>query len=104
MAKKKTKRSYYRRSPEEIIKALEAQIEELRSQIKESEKFSPEAVYEDRQRLELSAADYAALVGVSMVTIYKWEKGDSKPRASQLEKWLAVRGMKKSKAWAQLGY
>ena len=104
MPKKKTKRSYYRRSPEEIIKDLESQIATLQEQVKQSHKFSPEAVYEDRQRLELSAADYSALVGVSMVTIYKWEKGDSKPRASQLEKWLGVRGMKKRQAWEQLGY
>ena len=66
--------------------------------------FSGEQVAAERERLELSAADYGELVGVSGLTIYNWEKGRTSPRQAQLEKWLAVRGIGKRKAWKALGY
>jgi len=66
--------------------------------------FTPEAVYEERERLELSAADYGQLVGVSPLTIYNWEKGASSPQRKQLDAWLAVKGIGKRKAWTELGY
>jgi transcriptional regulator with XRE-family HTH domain len=50
----------------------------------------------------LSAADYGELVGVSGLTIYNWEKGKTKPREAQLDKWLTVKGIGKRKAWRQL--
>lgn len=105
MAVRKAKRSgYRRRSDEEQIAALEARIEELRGQMRDDRKFSPEAVAKDRKRLELSRADYADLVGVSHLTIYHWENGRSHPRASQLKKWLAVKSTGKREAWRRLGY
>jgi DNA-binding transcriptional regulator YiaG len=66
--------------------------------------FSAEEVAAERERLELSAADYGELVGVSHLTIYNWEKGKTKPQAAQLEKWLTVKGIGKRKAWRRLGY
>ena len=99
----KRKRPYNRRSPEQQIADLEAQIAVLKSELKERKKFSPEAVREDRARLELSAADYAALVGVSPLTVYSWEHGRSKPRAGQLKRWLEVRGIPRKKALEILG-
>jgi DNA-binding transcriptional regulator YiaG len=102
MAKRKT-RKYTRRSTEEQISDLEARIAELRAVAKGREKFSAEAVKKDRERLELTAKDYADLVGVSMITIYSWESGRSRPRAGQLEKWLAVKGMFQDAAWKKLG-
>ena len=98
------KRKYHRRSPQEQISDLQYQIAALKRQIEVEQEFSPEEVYQERVRLELSAADYGALVGVSMVTIYKWEKGTSRPRASQLEKWLTIKGIPKHEAWEELGY
>ena len=99
----KQKRAYKRRTPEQQIQDLEAQIEVLRSEIRERKKFSSDMVQEDRTRLELSASDYARLVGVSPLTIYSWEHGRSKPRKDQLNRWLKVRGMAKKKAWDTLG-
>ena len=64
--------------------------------------FSPEAVMAERDRLELSAADYGTLVGVSGLTIYNWEKGKTSPRQAQLEKWLAVKGIGKREAWRRV--
>ncbi len=102
MAKRKT-RKYARRTSDEKIAVLEARIAELRAGAKGREKFSSEAVAKDRQRLELTAKDYAELVGVSMITIFSWEAGRTAPRAAQVEKWLAVKGMPKAAAWKKLG-
>ncbi len=65
-------------------------------------RFSPKWVASDRKRLELSAREYAELVGVSMLTIYNWEKGKSRPRAKQLAAWAKVRAMGKREAWDRL--
>ena len=97
----KTKRK--RRTPEEQIADLEAKIEELRGKIRGDDKFSPEAVSEERDRLGLSARQYGALVGVSTLTIYGWEKGKTTPQAAPLQKWLAVRGIPKKDALKSLG-
>ncbi len=65
-------------------------------------RFSPKWVAADRDRLELSARDYGLLVGVSMMTIYNWEKGKSRPQAKALAGWANVRGMGKREAWRRL--
>ena len=55
-----------------------------------------------RQKLGLSAADMGKLLGVSLQTIYHWEKGQSKPRASQLQGIAEVRKLGKRGAAARL--
>ena len=55
-----------------------------------------------RKKLELSAADMGKLLGVSLQTIYHWEKGQSKPRASQLKGIAEVRKLGKRGATARL--
>ncbi len=65
-------------------------------------RFSPKWVASDRERLGLSAKDYGLLVGVSMLTIYNWEKGKSKPQAKALAGWAAVRGIGKREALKRL--
>ena len=65
-------------------------------------RFSPKWVLADRSRLGLSAANYGALVGVTGLTIYNWEKGRSKPRDKQLAAWASIRGMGKREALARL--
>jgi DNA-binding transcriptional regulator YiaG len=44
-----------------------------------------------RKKLGLSAAEMAKLLGVSAQSVYHWETGKSKPRASQLQEIAAVR-------------
>ena len=100
---KRNKRKYARRTIDEQIADLQARIEQLRATAKGHEKFSPEALRSDRERLELSGKEYAELVGVSMITIYSWEAGRTRPRAEQLERWLAVKAMPKAAAWKKLG-
>ena len=55
-----------------------------------------------RRKLDLSAADMAKLIGVSLQTIYHWEKGQSRPRASQLERIADVRKLGRRGASAKL--
>jgi len=61
-------------------------------------RFSPKWLAKHREKLELSAADYAKLVGCSPLSIYKWEKGESTPRAAQREALAAIRGLGKREA------
>jgi DNA-binding XRE family transcriptional regulator len=65
-------------------------------------RFSPKWLRSHREKLGLSAADYAKLVGVSQLSIYKWEKGETTPRAAQREKLASIRGMGKREAQNRL--
>ena len=94
----------HRRTDAELLADLEAELAELKARVRGSDRFSPEAVSEDRSRLELSAKDYGQLIGVSHLTIYNWEHGRSKPRSKQLEAWLSIRGIGKRDAWKRLGF
>ncbi|WP_048439993.1 DNA-binding transcriptional regulator [Caenimonas sp. SL110] len=53
-----------------------------------------------RKRLGLSAAQAGALIGVSGQTIYHWEEGKAKPRASHMERIAALRKLGKRQAAA----
>jgi DNA-binding transcriptional regulator YiaG len=55
-----------------------------------------------RQRLGLSAAQAGALLGVSGQSIYHWESGKARPRASQLPAIAALRKLNKRQAAAAL--
>lgn len=55
-----------------------------------------------RAMLGISAENYAKLIGVSGLTIYNWESGTNRPRASQLPAIAAVRRMGKREALARL--
>lgn len=56
-----------------------------------------------RKKLDLSAADMAKLLGVSAQSVYHWETGKSRPRASQLQAIASVRKMGKREVSAKLG-
>jgi len=55
-----------------------------------------------RQKLDLTAAQMAHLLGVSPQSVYHWEIGKSRPRASQLPAISAVRKLGKKQALARL--
>ena len=65
-------------------------------------RFSPKGLKKHREKLDLSAADYATLAGVSGLSIYNWEKGKAKPRKEQVATLAALRGMSKREATARL--
>lgn len=48
--------------------------------------FSHEALIAKRQSLHLTQKEMARLLGVSAVSVYKWETGEVTPRAAQLER------------------
>lgn len=65
-------------------------------------RFSAKGFAKKRQQLGLSAANMAKLLGVSALSVYKWESGQAKPRAKQLQAISRVRALGKRAALAQL--
>lgn len=65
-------------------------------------RFSAKGLATHRKRLGLSAADYGALLGASALSVYKWEAGQSRPRARYLPAIAAVRKMGKREVAARL--
>jgi len=55
-----------------------------------------------RKRLDLSAAQMAQLLGVSAQSVYHWEAGKSRPRASQLGQIANLRNLGKKQVQARL--
>jgi DNA-binding transcriptional regulator YiaG len=105
------------------IAALRRRIEDLERQVKRASKtvarngeapadddddggtarrFSATRLAAQRRKLGLSAADFAALLGVSGQSVYKWEHGEARPRARQLEAIATLRGVGKREAAARL--
>jgi DNA-binding transcriptional regulator YiaG len=106
------------------IAALRRRIDDLERQVKRASKgagksgpapqedegdgqathrrFSATRLAAQRRKLGLSAADFAALIGVSGQSVYKWEHGEARPRARQLEAIAALRGIGKREAAARL--
>lgn len=74
------------------------------TRLAEGARFSPRWLRSHRNKLGLSGADYARLVGVHPMTIYNWEHGKSKPRKEQLAALVAVRDLKKREAQKRLDF
>lgn len=66
-------------------------------------RFSASGLQAQRKRLGLSASEAALLLGVSDQSVYKWENGKTRPRASQFASIAALRGLRKTEAAARLG-
>lgn len=103
------------------IAALKRRVQTLERQIKSQRKgfsssrpemskeqtitqlrFSASRLAVKRKKLGLSAAKFAALIGVSPLSVYKWESGQSRPRRAQLEAIAAVRNLGKRAVLAKL--
>ena len=65
-------------------------------------RFSAKGLAAQRKRLGLSAASVAKILGVSALSVYKWESGKTRPRARQLEAISALRKMGKREAMSRL--
>lgn len=65
-------------------------------------RFSATRFAAQRKKLGVSAADFARLLGVSSLSVYKWESGKTRPRRAQLEAIAAARGLGKREAAARL--
>ena len=56
-----------------------------------------------RKKFGMSAEQMGKLIGVSAQSVYHWEAGKSRPRASQLPAIAAARKLTKAEALAKLG-
>ncbi|HYF07253.1 MAG TPA: helix-turn-helix domain-containing protein, partial [Acetobacteraceae bacterium] len=56
-------------------------------------RYSAKSLASQRRRLGLSAAALAKLLGVSALSVYKWESGNTRPRQKQIEAIAALRHM-----------
>lgn len=65
-------------------------------------RFSAKGLAAQRKRLGLSAASVAKILGVSALSVYKWESGKTRPRARQIEAIAQLRKMGKREAMARL--
>jgi DNA-binding transcriptional regulator YiaG len=65
-------------------------------------RFTSKGVRSHRSLLDISAADYGKLIGVTGHTIYKWEQGGARPRQAQLKALVGIRGLRKKEAAARL--
>ncbi|MBA3593809.1 MAG: helix-turn-helix transcriptional regulator [Polaromonas sp.] len=65
-------------------------------------RFSASGLMAQRKRLGLSAAEAGKLLGVSDQSVYKWETGKTRPRASQFAAIATLRSMSKKQAAAGL--
>lgn len=65
-------------------------------------RFSAKGIAGHRKRLGLSAREFGALVGASSLAVYKWEKGEARPRARFLPAIAMVRTMGRREAAARL--
>ena len=61
-------------------------------------RFSGKGLAAQRKRLGLSAADFGKLIGVSGASVYLWEEGKTRPRATHMPGIAAVRSMGKREA------
>ncbi len=65
-------------------------------------RFSASGLQAQRKRLGLSASEAGLLLGVSDQSVYKWENGKTRPRASQFASIAALRSLNKKQAAARL--
>ena len=63
-------------------------------------RFSASRFAAQRQKLGLSAAGFARILGVSALSIYKWEQGKNRPRAAQIVTIAKARKLGKKEARA----
>jgi len=62
----------------------------------------PAAINALRERLGLSIAEFARLVGVSSQSVYNWQQGKTRPRGQQLIALSGTRGLGKREVRARL--
>lgn len=65
-------------------------------------RFSATRLAAHRAKLELSAADYGRLVGMSGATIYLWEQGKARPKPEQVQALGLLKKMSPTKVRSRL--
>jgi DNA-binding transcriptional regulator YiaG len=89
-------------SLEQALKRVQKSVPRLEPvQIAENGKalrFSAKGLAKQRQRLGLSAEAVGLLIGTSGQSVYNWEAGKARPRATHLAAIAALRGLSKTQA------
>jgi DNA-binding transcriptional regulator YiaG len=83
----------------QVLKNVPSQTAEVHE---DHVRFTAKGLRSQRKRLDLSAANYGKLIGVTGQTIYSWESETSRPRKSQLARIASLRHMGKIEAQARL--
>jgi DNA-binding transcriptional regulator YiaG len=86
----------------ESLKAKQPAAESASEDVASGSRFSARSVRAQRKRLKLTAEQYANLVGVSAQTVYLWERGKVRPKASQFAALVSARSLGRREALAQL--
>ncbi len=84
-----------RQQPKEVPILTEGEAQSMR--------FNAKGLRSHRQRVGMSAVDYGRLIGVSGQSIYTWERGNTRPRKSQMGALKSVRSLGKREAVTRLG-
>ena len=84
---------------EQVLKNVPPQTAEVHA---ERVRFTAKGLRSQRKRLELSAANYGKLIGVTGQTIYSWEGETSRPRKQQVARIASLRHMGKGEAQTSL--
>jgi len=79
-----------------------APLAETPSKRRHASTFDAAALLAQRKHLGITQGQMAQLLGASSLSVYKWESGQVTPRATQLERILAVLKLGKRAALAQL--
>ena len=64
--------------------------------------FNAERLKAKRQSLGMSQAQMAQLLGISSLSLWKWESGQVTPRTAMLERYFVAMDMGKREAWKAL--
>lgn len=83
----------------QVLKGISSQVAEVDA---EHVRFTAKGLRSQRERLGLSAADCARLIGVTGQTIYNWEGETSRPGKQQLARIASLRHMGRRDAYARL--
>ena len=86
----------------ETLARRQAAIPPAPAPLVEKARFSPGWIKTRREKLKLSAKDYGRLIGVSALTVYKWESGKSRPRKEALARLVAVKDIGRREALRRL--
>ena len=78
-----------------LSKQAKKEVKAVEPEIKEDLRFRVSGFANLRKKLGITAGEMGVLLGVSDQSVYKWEQGKAKPRASQLNAIAAVRKLGK---------
>ena len=98
----KRKNQELERELRQLRRGRQAPEESGPSEEKPANRFSAKGLAKHRSRLGLSAADFGALIGASGLSVYKWEKGEARPRDKYIAAIAEARKLGKREAFARL--